>query len=160
MKTLLPARKTGLFLLLALGLLLSAIILAKVPGRDFRQIQSEPWNESQLMKPSVLAGMIQKKSPELPLLVCIGPAASIPGSLDFGPGQEQSNLVKMRTGLASQDKNKSVVIYCGCCPFKNCPNVRPAFRLLKDLGFKKPYLLNLSTNMKTDWIDKGFPVVQ
>jgi hypothetical protein len=51
-----------------------------------------------------------------------------------------------------------VVIYCGCCPFAKCPNVRPAFSTLLGMGFKNPRLLNLSHNLKADWIDKGYPL--
>jgi len=52
------------------------------------------------------------------------------------------------------------VIYCGCCPFEHCPNVRPAFQLLNEMKFTNQKLLNLSTNLKTDWIDKGYPVAK
>lgn len=122
------------------------------------QNHENPWTPEQLMEPSRLSDLIKSKSPETPLIVCIGPSASIPGSLDFGPGKESSSLIKMRTTIGGNDKNKPVLIYCGCCPFKDCPNIRPAFSLLKNMGFQKPLLLNISNNMKTDWIDKGYPV--
>jgi hypothetical protein len=51
-----------------------------------------------------------------------------------------------------------VVIYCGCCPFRNCPNIRPAFNLLKEKGYTKPRLLNLKQNLKVDWTDYGYPM--
>jgi hypothetical protein len=34
-----------------------------------------------------------------------------------------------------------VVIYCGCCPLDKCPNVRPAFTLLKTMGFTNLHVL-------------------
>lgn len=117
-----------------------------------------PWTAEELMEPVRLADMIKAKSPETPVIVCVGPAASIPGSLDFGPGKEQTTLIKLRTSMGASDKSKPVVIYCGCCPFKDCPNIRPAFSLLKNMGFQKTMLLNLSTNLKSDWIDKGYPL--
>jgi hypothetical protein len=60
--------------------------------------------------------------------------------------------------LSTLPKDANIVIYCGCCPFVKCPNIRPAFTLLNKMGFKKHKLLNLSHNVKTDWIDKGYPV--
>jgi len=50
------------------------------------------------------------------------------------------------------------VIYCGCCPFDHCPNIRPAYTALNAMGFKKLRVLVLPTNFATDWVDKGFPM--
>lgn len=144
---------------IALMLCVTTILLFFVSAKEVKnQGKDNPWTKEQVMEPAVLAEMLKTKSTETPVIVCIGPSASIPGSIDFGPAKEQSSMVKMRTALGSSDKNKAIVIYCGCCPFENCPNIRPAFTLLKNMGFRKPYLLNLSTNMKTDWIDKGYPL--
>jgi hypothetical protein len=49
-------------------------------------------------------------------------------------------------------------VYCGCCPFEKCPNIRPAFNLMKAMGFSNGKLLNLPTNLKQNWIAKGYPV--
>ena len=38
-----------------------------------------------------------------------------------------------------------------------CPNVRPAFKALQDLGFKNVRVLLLPANFATDWADKGLP---
>ena len=51
-----------------------------------------------------------------------------------------------------------VVVYCGCCPFEHCPNIRPAMAVLKEMNFTDYYLLNLLRNIKINWIDKGYPV--
>jgi hypothetical protein len=50
-----------------------------------------------------------------------------------------------------------VIIYCGCCPFDKCPNIRPAFAALKEMGFKNARLLDLPKNIKADWLDKNYP---
>jgi hypothetical protein len=49
-------------------------------------------------------------------------------------------------------------VYCGCCPYKNCPNARPAIALLKSMKFTNYHLLDLPTNIRTDWIARGYPV--
>jgi thiosulfate/3-mercaptopyruvate sulfurtransferase len=53
-------------------------------------------------------------------------------------------------------RDVEVVAYCGCCPFTHCPNLHPARHLLAARG--KASFLDLPTNFRTDWIDKGFPV--
>ncbi|QEC52914.1 hypothetical protein EDD80_105120 [Anseongella ginsenosidimutans] len=120
--------------------------------------KSEPWNQEQLMPPEELAGIIKDSAAAKPLVVCIGPGALIKGSVDVGQTGEEPNLEKLRGLLAEEDRDKAIVLYCGCCPFEKCPNIRPAFTLLNDMKFTNHRLLNLSNNLKTDWIEKGYPV--
>ena len=114
------------------------------------------WTEKQLMEPATLAKAIEAKK-EVPLMVSVGPGALIPNSVDIGPGNEAENIAELKKLLATKKKSDKVVVYCGCCPFERCPNVRPAIAALKDAGFTNYYLLNLKTNLKTDWISKGYP---
>ena len=60
--------------------------------------------------------------------------------------------------LSKLSKSSQVVVYCGCCPFERCPNIRPAFNLMKGMGFINGKLLNIPTNLKQNWIDKGYPL--
>lgn len=119
--------------------------------------QEEPWKENQLMPPAELANLINDPSAEKPVIFSIGPGAYIKGSIDIGPAREKANLEKLKQQLSSLPKNKQIVIYCGCCPFVHCPNIRPAFALLNEMHFTRHRLLNLASNLKVDWIDKGFP---
>ena len=120
--------------------------------------QTDPWTPAQLMEPADLAGKLKDIAANPPLIICVGPSGVIKGSVETGPAHVASNLDSLRTLLTGTDRQQEVVIYCGCCPFKNCPNVRPAFSLLLSMGFKQPRLLDLSHNIKVDWIDKGYPV--
>src|SRR5690625_6236983 len=63
----------------------------------------------------------------------IGPDNIIKGSVDIGPGEEKESLSKLKASLKDVPTTETVIIYCGCCPFAQCPNIRPAFQLLKDL---------------------------
>jgi thiosulfate/3-mercaptopyruvate sulfurtransferase len=117
------------------------------------------WTPDQLMAPAHLAERL-KSGTNKPLIFCVGPGALIPGSIDIGPGKERESLEKLTRSLHSLKKDTSIVIYCGCCPFEHCPNVRPAIALLKDLHFSNYKLLNLPHNLKTDWLDKGYPTVK
>jgi thiosulfate/3-mercaptopyruvate sulfurtransferase len=114
------------------------------------------WTNDQLMEPSELA-IALKANKNLPIIFSVGPGATIPGSKDIGMVKDSANLQKLKDQLTNLSKDAAIVIYCGCCPFERCPNVRPAIQLLKDQNFTNYKLLNLSTNIKIDWIDKGYP---
>lgn len=123
------------------------------------QAQSgEPWTSKELIEPMALANLIKDAKAAKPVIYNIGPLADIKGAVNIGSTRDASNLAKLKKELASVPKDKMVVIYCGCCPFRNCPNIRPAFSLLKEMGFKNPKLLNLSQNLKVDWTDYGYPL--
>ncbi|MFZ4928591.1 rhodanese-like domain-containing protein [Chryseobacterium sp. Mn2064] len=122
------------------------------------QQKPDPWKDSQLMDPALLASRIEKKKTKDLVILSVGPEAIIKGSVDIGPTREPENLEKLRNYLKNVPKDKEIVIYCGCCPFVKCPNIRPAFNLLMELGFKNAKLLNLPKNIKTDWLDKDYPI--
>lgn len=117
------------------------------------------WTKEQLMEPADLAKTLAEGN-ELPLILSVGPGASIPHSTAIGMTNDKENVDKLKKQLSGVAKDASIVVYCGCCPFEHCPNVRPAIATLKDLGYSNYKLLNLSHNLKTDWIDKGFPTVK
>ncbi|HWB25145.1 MAG TPA: rhodanese-like domain-containing protein [Chitinophagaceae bacterium] len=114
------------------------------------------WTPEQLMQPAALAKTITNHK-NVPLIFCVGPGAVIPGSINTGPAHEDAGLAALKKALDTLPKNTAIVIYCGCCPFEHCPNVRPAIAALKDAGFTNYKLLNLEHNIKADWIDKGYP---
>ena len=120
--------------------------------------EKDPWTPEQLIEPSALASKLDLPKPQQPVIIDIGPAGVIKGALEAGPAEQKKNIEKVESLLKDVPKDKEVVIYCGCCPFSKCPNVRPAFKELEKLGYKNPRLLNLSHNLKKDWIDKGYPL--
>jgi hypothetical protein len=122
------------------------------------QSENDPWTEKQLMQPAELAKMLNDPACVKPMIFGIGFGGGIKGATDLGPAKEKENVEKLRVELSKLPKDANIVIYCGCCPFKNCPNIRPAFKLLNEMKFTNHKLLNLSQNLKTDWIDKGYPV--
>lgn len=136
---------------------------AVIEGNKGRAQDSEPWSEAQLMAPAELAALLEGASAggeDVSRIICIGPGALIPGSEDVGQTTHEANLEKLERLLSDEDRDRPVVLYCGCCPFERCPNIRPAFSLLNEMDFTGHRLLNLATNLKTDWIDKGYPVVE
>ncbi len=121
------------------------------------QNQQEPWTQKQLMAPSELAKILNNPKAPQPVVFSIGPQAIIKGSIDIGSARDKANLNKLKERLDKLPKDANIVIYCGCCPFDRCPNVRPAFELLNKMQFKNHKLLNLPHNLKADWIDPGYP---
>ena len=120
--------------------------------------QSNPWTEKQLMPPAELAKIVSDSTSKKPYIFSIGPSAGIPYSIAIGPGKEKENIEKFRKELIKLPKDAPIVIYCGCCPFAPCPNIRPAFNLLNEMKFTNHKLLNISHNFKADWLDMGYPV--
>jgi hypothetical protein len=120
------------------------------------QKQADPWTKDQLMEPAALAKAINEN--KAPVIFDIGPSGNIKGSVEIGAAEDKESLALLGTKLDGLDKNTEVVIYCGCCPFSKCPNVRPAFNLMKEKGFVNGKLLDLPQNLKADWIDHGYPM--
>ncbi|MDP4284992.1 MAG: rhodanese-like domain-containing protein [Bacteroidota bacterium] len=119
----------------------------------------ENWTADQLIEPSALAQTLQANK-ELPVIISVGPGAIIPHSIDIGMTENEKNLEKFKEVLSKLPKSTNIVVYCGCCPFAHCPNVRPAIDVLQKLKFTNYHLLNLPNNIKADWISKGYPQVK
>ncbi|MHA4739089.1 rhodanese-like domain-containing protein [Dyadobacter sp. MSC1_007] len=143
---------------LKLTSILVMIIVMTIRFQAMAQSQPVTWTVEQLVSPEALAERINANKAPLPLVISVGPSALIKGSVDAGEAHEKASISQLKSILAKESKNREVIIYCGCCPFAKCPNVRPALALLKDLKFSDAKLLNLEKNVKTDWIDKGYPV--
>lgn len=121
--------------------------------------KNENWTQKELMQPAELAAKIEANE-KLPVILSVGPSALIPHSIDIGMVADSPNLKKLDHILDSLPKDTGVVIYCGCCPFDRCPNIRPAISALKERKFTNFHLLNLNTSIKADWIDKDYPLTE
>jgi hypothetical protein len=38
-----------------------------------------------------------------------------------------------------------------------CPNIRPAYKALKEMGYSRVRVLNVPNNMHIDWYAKNYP---
>ncbi|WP_243745697.1 rhodanese-like domain-containing protein [Segetibacter sp. 3557_3] len=133
--------------------MLFLFMLAGLPGWSQA---AENWTSKQLIEPAALAKMITDKR-DVPVIISVGPGAPIPGSVNVGMVNNAEGIGKLKKELAGVSKQAGIVIYCGCCPFEHCPNVRPAIDMLKQMQFTGYQLLNIPNNIKKDWIDKGYP---
>lgn len=133
------------------------------PEQQATSPAADPWNASQALRPESLAARIGKSSAAAPpLTVCVGfgtlyREAHIRGAEYHGPASTADGLADLKKWAASQPRNREIVIYCGCCPFVHCPNVRPAFTALQSMGFKAIRVLVLDTGLGQDWVEKGYP---
>src|SRR5689334_20796896 len=88
---------------------------------SFRGQQKEPWTRDQLLAPDALAKTINDPQLHQPIVLCVGPAATIKNSIEIGATREKENLDKLKEHVKGLSKNESIVLYCGCCPFDKCP---------------------------------------
>jgi thiosulfate/3-mercaptopyruvate sulfurtransferase len=121
--------------------------------------EAENWTPKQLIEPATLVSELDSTQ-DAPVIISVGPAALIQNSIAAGMASTTEGIAKLKELLQTVPKEKKVVIYCGCCPFAHCPNVRPAITMLKEMKFTNYYLLDLPHNIKQDWIDKGYPAAK
>lgn len=144
------------------------LILISIASFGFQNeaFAQEPWSKKQLIEPLELAAKITNENAKAPFIISVSPEGAhgvrpgkgIKGSVDFGAADEPQNLKKLKASLEELPKDREIVMYCGCCPFDVCPNIRPAFSLLNEMGFINHKLLNLKKNIRVDWLNKGYPM--
>jgi rhodanese-related sulfurtransferase len=120
---------------------------------------------SRLINPDQLVKILQSAKSEKPLMTQVGShvlytQAHIPGSEYIGPASSESGLQSLRKRVESLPRNKFIVLYCGCCPWSHCPNVKPADDALRAMGFTNVKVLHIPGNFGMDWVEKGFPVAK
>ena len=118
----------------------------------------EMWTDKDLKEPAALAATLADAKAAKPVIVNIGPVQQIKGAIGIGPSIDSGNLGKLKKDLAKTARDKEVIIYCGCCPLRRCPNVQPAFEVLKKMKFTNVKVVNLPTGLNEDWIRKGYPL--
>jgi len=120
---------------------------------------------SRLINPDELVRILQSSKGEKPLMIQVGShvlyeQAHIPASEYIGAASREAGLQQLRKRVESLPRNKFIVIYCGCCPWSHCPNVKPADDALQAMGFTKVKILYIANNFGADWVDKGYPVTK
>ena len=154
-----------LFFISALAVLIAApATLISVPVIRGDEKQSpDPWTSAQVVQAGALAHELDDKNGAAPTVVYVGfhtlfAGGHIPGATFQGSASNGKGLANLKTWAAGLPRTTNLVIYCGCCPFEKCPNVRPAFTALSGMGFKKLRVLVLPTGLVADWANKGFPL--
>ena len=148
--------------LLRHSLVLAAIAL--VAHLAFAQKQHVPASSIpsvDLVQPADFAAELQSDKLK-PLILQVGSRvmfaeAHIPGSEYAGPTAQPAGIDALKARVASLPKDTAIVLYCGCCPWERCPNIAPAFNLLRDQGFTNTKVLYIADNFGSNWVNKGYP---
>ncbi len=128
-----------------------------------QQGSEEPWTTAQAVQPGDLAREIGAAEPaSRPTVVCVGfrplyRAGHIRGASLHGPASSTEGLDDLKQWAGGLPRSADLVLYCGCCPLVECPNVRPAFVALRDMGFTHLRVLILPHDFGSDWAGKGYP---
>jgi len=150
--------------LIASFLALILVFLISSPFENVAAVaDSDPWNSAQALQPADLAHELADGKQTRPTVLYVGVrtlfnGGHIPGSSFHGTASTEKGLEEMKSWADTLPRSTNLVIYCGCCPFDRCPNIRPAFSTLHDMGFANLRVLILPTSFAADWVEKGFPV--
>lgn len=125
----------------------------------------EPWTSAEVMDIPKLARLLSDPHAARPLILCVGfpllfDSAHIPGARFAGPASEAKGLDELRRAVARWPRQKAIVLYCGCCPFRECPNIRPAFKALRTMGYVNLMVLRIPRSFAQDWVEAGLPVAK
>ena len=120
-----------------------------------------PWSDAQTVQPADLNKELANPK-TAPVVLFVGfqrlySAGHIKGAQYHGSGGNSEGLRQIKSWAAGLPRSTNLVIYCGCCPLDHCPNIRPAFTALHDLGFTQLRVLILPTSFEADWANKGLP---
>ena len=108
---------------------------------------------------------ILKAGKEKPLMLQVGShvlfmQAHILGSEYAGAASTDAGLQQLRKRVEALPRNQFILLYCGCCPWSHCPNVKPADDALRAMGFSNVKVLYISDNFGTNWVEKGYPTAK
>jgi thiosulfate/3-mercaptopyruvate sulfurtransferase len=148
-----------------LGIILAIASIALVPLPFLHAYQASQIPSSRLISIDELVQVLRSSKREKPLMIQVGShvlfsQAHIPGSEYIGPASSEAGLQQLRQRVESLRRSTRIVLYCGCCPWNHCPNVKPADDLLHGLGFTNAKVLDIPNNFGSDWVDKGYPVAK
>jgi Rhodanese-like domain len=133
--------------------------LALSPGLHAQS--SDPWSPKDVIEPLALAKMLKKSGPK-PLILQVGferlyNQGHIPGSPYCGPASSPEGIERLKGCLDNVPKSREIILYCGCCPWAECPNIRPAFRTLEEMGYHNVKVLHIAHDFGKDWTQHGYP---
>ena len=134
----------------------------QVKGQTTPPAVSEALPASQLVQPADLVRELAATTADArPTIVYVGfrtlfAGGHIPGATFHGSASTEQGLADIKHWAASLPRATNLVIYCGCCPFERCPNIRPAFALFRDMGFTHLRVLELPTSFAADWAGKNY----
>lgn len=125
---------------------------------------ADPWTSQEALEAAELVReMDTSKSETAPTIVYVGfrtlfEGGHVPGASFHGTASTEKGLAELKKWLDTLPRSANLVIYCGCCPLDRCPNVRPAYAALHEMGFARVRVLVLPKSFAADWVEKGYPM--
>ena len=153
---------------LRIGLAASLIAICATYGVSVQAQQSSTETNAgippqAILQPAELVQMLNTSAKPLVLQTgshVLYAEAHIPEQSTPGPQARVRGSKHCARVSPASTKDTLIVIYCGCCPWSRCPNIRPAYQQLQALGFTNVKALYLADNFGTDWVEKGYPVAK
>ena len=117
------------------------------------------------VEPQQIARLLSASNRPRPSIIYVGfpslyNGAHVTGAILAGPASKPDGIDQLRQVVKDMPRSHPLVIYCGCCPFDKCPNIHPAYKALRDLGFTNIKVMVIPTNLHTDWVSKGYPITK
>ena len=121
------------------------------------------WKDARQISPAELEKRLNGPKGARPPVLYVGfeilyDGGHIPAAIFAGPASTAAGLAQLKQAAAKIPHDKEVVIYCGCCPWEKCPNVKPAYEALRQMGFARVMVLLIPQDFAHDWIGQGYPV--
>ena len=121
------------------------------------------WKYARQISPAELEKRLSGPKSARPSVLQVGfkvlyDGAHIPGAIFAGPASTAEGLAQLKQAVAKIPHDKEVVIYCGCCPWEKCPNVKPAYEALRQMGFTRVVVLLMPQDFAHDWVGQGYAV--
>jgi len=163
-----PTQRVLVALALSCAIALATIGATTPPkssGVEAPKTLTDPPAPGQLIQPAELARVLADTTAQRPIVLHVGiknfyKNGHIPGTPYVGPASEPAGLASLQKALQKTPRTRAVVLYCGCCPWTDCPNVHPAYQAVREMGFTNVRVLYITKNLTHDWIDKGLPTVK
>src|SRR5712691_3518280 len=122
-----------------------SILMTSILALSVQRPQPNPvgkWQPSEVIQPQELMVKVRDNGTSKPLIIFVGfmplyRAGHIPGAVFGGPASTTAGLDVLKRAVERIPQNREIVIYCACCPWEACPNVRPAIELLHQLGYNR-----------------------
>ncbi len=121
--------------------------------------ENVPWTATQMMYPFNLVQKLNDDKVVKPTIICVGKVDLIKTAIATKEAcSTLSGMEDFKYLVSKIAKDKEIIIYCGCCKFKSCPNVTAPFEYLNEAGYKNHKVLYLPSNLQDDWVSKGYPM--
>ncbi len=162
-----PSRFPSCVALLVLGIFalpLASVLRPAQSGGAKLEKPADPWTDAQVLHAAdFVAEIAGAKGANSPTVIYVGfrtlfEGGHVPEASFHGTASKEEGLAELKKWVNALPRSTNLVIYCGCCPFDRCPNIRPAYTALHDLGFTHVRVLVLPTSFAADWVEKGYPM--